>query len=233
MWARFTCCEPKGRSKTEMSKHTRALRATALDEHPDIRHAVRMPSSAAVLPQEQQPDLSSWPTMAEAAVQLGTNERTIRRWIDTGRLKDARRPAVGRKPLVIVDPDDVDRLAQRAPAGCGRRNHSDANQSNEDRTGFLRVRCARRGAAPCRSGCGPRALCRSIRGTRGASRADHGGVPGATAEAVAEFGRGHCLLRPDAGMASERSQRGRALRARYGQAREGRTVAFQQGGTGR
>ena len=90
-----------------------------LDTHPDIRHPVRMPSFAALAArseQEQQPDLSSWPTHTEAAAQLATNERTIRRWIEAGRLKAAYRPAAGRKPIAVVDPADIERLrTERQP----------------------------------------------------------------------------------------------------------------------
>jgi excisionase family DNA binding protein len=92
-----------------------ALRAieynqSPLDRHSDIRHAVRMPTHATALPHKQQPDLSSWPTHTEAAARLATNERTIRRWIESGRLKAAYRPATGRKPIAVVDPEDVERL---------------------------------------------------------------------------------------------------------------------------
>jgi excisionase family DNA binding protein len=56
--------------------------------------------------------MNNWPTQTEAAVQLGTNERTIRRWIESGRLKSSTRPVVGRKPATIVDPEDVERLRE-------------------------------------------------------------------------------------------------------------------------
>ena len=77
-----------------------------LDTHSDILHAVQMPSSA----RESQPDLSSWPTHTEAAQRLGTNERTIHRWIASGRLTRAYRPATGRKPIVVVDPADLEQI---------------------------------------------------------------------------------------------------------------------------
>lgn len=77
-----------------------------LDTHSDILHAVQMPSSA----RESQPDLSSWPTHTEAAQRLGTNERTIHRWIAAGRLTRAYRPATGRKPIVVVDPADLEQI---------------------------------------------------------------------------------------------------------------------------
>ena len=59
---------------------------------------------------QSKPDLSSWPTHTEAAQRLGTNERTIHRWIASGRLKRAYRPATGRKPIVVVDPADVEQI---------------------------------------------------------------------------------------------------------------------------
>ncbi len=51
-----------------------------------------------------------WPTQTEAAVQLGTNERTIRRWIEAGRLHSAIRHIAGRKPATIIDPEDIERV---------------------------------------------------------------------------------------------------------------------------
>ena len=87
-----------------------ALHAIALDTYPDIRHHARMPSSTDASERDPQPDLSSWPTHTEAAAQLATNERTIRRWIQADRLKAGYRPAAGRKPVAVVDPADVERL---------------------------------------------------------------------------------------------------------------------------
>lgn len=75
-----------------------------IDPKADIRHAVRMASPCPI------PDTSNWPTQTQAAAVLGTNERTIRRWIESGRLHSSSRPAVGRKPLTIVDPEDVERI---------------------------------------------------------------------------------------------------------------------------
>jgi hypothetical protein len=62
-------------------------------------------------------DTSAWPTQTEAAVQLATNERTIRRWIEAGRLRCATRPVTGRKPVTIVDPAGIARVREerRAP----------------------------------------------------------------------------------------------------------------------
>jgi hypothetical protein len=75
-----------------------------VDTNSDMWHAARMPSTAPGR------DTTNWPTQTEAAIQLGTGERTIRRWMDAGRLKSALRPVLGRKPLVIVDPEDVAKL---------------------------------------------------------------------------------------------------------------------------
>jgi hypothetical protein len=62
-------------------------------------------------------DTSNWPTLTEAAVRLGSNERTIRRWIDGGQLRAASRPIPGRKPATIVNPDDIERVrAERRQA---------------------------------------------------------------------------------------------------------------------
>ncbi len=56
------------------------------------------------------PALAAWPTNTQAAVQLGTNERTIRRWIAAGRLRAEQRPVVGAKPQTVIDPEDVARV---------------------------------------------------------------------------------------------------------------------------
>jgi hypothetical protein len=77
-----------------------------IDTHSDMWHPVRMASASQAL------DTSAWPTQAEAALQIGTGERTIRRWIDARRLKSALRPVAGRKPLVIVDPVGVAQLRE-------------------------------------------------------------------------------------------------------------------------
>lgn len=92
--------------------HLVKLDVKRVPRRPDMRHPVRMGPA-----HTPAPDTSTWPTQTQAAVQLGTNERTIRRWIEAGRLKTALRPAVGRKPLVIVDPADVARVRiERQPA---------------------------------------------------------------------------------------------------------------------
>lgn len=65
------------------------------------------------------PHPSAWPSQTEAAVQLGTNERTIRRYIASGRLRSAKRPVVGAKPQTVIHPDDIARVRQeqeREPA---------------------------------------------------------------------------------------------------------------------
>jgi hypothetical protein len=63
------------------------------------------------------PDLSAWPTQTEAAVQLGTNERTIRRWIEAGRLRAGKRPVAGAKPQTVIDPDSIKRLQAERERG--------------------------------------------------------------------------------------------------------------------
>ncbi|HEX4138341.1 MAG TPA: hypothetical protein VHY84_27270 [Bryobacteraceae bacterium] len=75
-----------------------------IDMHSDVRHAARMSSPSPSL------DTSNWPTLTEAAVVLGTNERTIRRWIEAKRLQAGTRPVVGRKPLTIIEPEGVERM---------------------------------------------------------------------------------------------------------------------------
>ena len=67
-------------------------------------HAARMSHAA------KAPDTSAWPTHTEAATQLGTDERTIRRWIESGRLKSSRRSRPGSKPVVIIDPETIARV---------------------------------------------------------------------------------------------------------------------------
>jgi excisionase family DNA binding protein len=53
---------------------------------------------------------SEWPTVEEAAQQLGASTRTIARWIAERRIATQRRPVRGRKPVVVVDPQDVERI---------------------------------------------------------------------------------------------------------------------------
>jgi hypothetical protein len=77
-----------------------------IDIHLDMWHAARMPSTAPAI------DTSNWPTITAAATQLGTGERTVRRWIESGRIKTAERPAPGRKPFVICDPEDIARVRE-------------------------------------------------------------------------------------------------------------------------
>jgi excisionase family DNA binding protein len=63
-----------------------------------------------------QPDLSLWLTRERAAEQLKRSVATIDRWIIDKKLKSAERPRPGKKPEVIVDPADVERLRPHAPA---------------------------------------------------------------------------------------------------------------------
>lgn len=51
-----------------------------------------------------------WPTKTEAALKLGASIRTVERWIDEGKLTARPKPVPGRKPLITIDPQDVDRI---------------------------------------------------------------------------------------------------------------------------
>jgi hypothetical protein len=55
-------------------------------------------------------DKSQWPTLTQAAARLGSNERTIRRWIESGRLKASTRTKPGSKPITIIDPGGIEQL---------------------------------------------------------------------------------------------------------------------------
>jgi hypothetical protein len=59
-------------------------------------------------PQHQ--DISSWKTKKEIATTLGITERTLERKIDKGEIRSAERPVPGRRPAIVLHPEDVERL---------------------------------------------------------------------------------------------------------------------------
>jgi excisionase family DNA binding protein len=63
-----------------------------------------------------QPDLLNWPTREEAARLLVRSVATVDRWIADGKLATAERPRPGKKPAIVVNPADVERLMPKAPA---------------------------------------------------------------------------------------------------------------------
>jgi excisionase family DNA binding protein len=54
-----------------------------------------------------------WVTKVEARERTGLSERTIERMIQDGKIKRAYRPFPGRKPLAVLDPDDVAKLEEQ------------------------------------------------------------------------------------------------------------------------
>ena len=52
-------------------------------------------------------DTSNWPVKNDVATLLGISPRTVERYCETGKLRTAKRLVPGRKPLVIVHPEDV------------------------------------------------------------------------------------------------------------------------------
>jgi hypothetical protein len=72
------------------------------------------------------PDVSTWPTEAEAAAELSTSVRTVRRRAAEGGLGRAKRKSIaGRKPVVVYDPRDIARIkAEQEMAGAQQSNRS-------------------------------------------------------------------------------------------------------------
>jgi hypothetical protein len=56
-------------------------------------------------------DLHEWQTKAEAAKRLGISERTLDRWITERKIERRYRAIHGRRPIPVLNPDDVDTLA--------------------------------------------------------------------------------------------------------------------------
>jgi excisionase family DNA binding protein len=75
-----------------------------IDTHPDNTDNGRIMSGSAAQPAPE------WPTVEEAARMLSTSTRTIARWISERRLASQKSPRAGRKPVVIVDPRDLERI---------------------------------------------------------------------------------------------------------------------------
>lgn len=59
-------------------------------------------------------EYDSWLPMNEVKQQTGMSERTIYRMVEEGKLRQAKRPIPGRKPLSVYDPDNVAELARLA-----------------------------------------------------------------------------------------------------------------------
>lgn len=63
--------------------------------------------------------MSNWPTREAAAELLGVSLATLDRWVAAGKLASARRPRRGKRPAIVVDPSDVERLRAPPPAHPG------------------------------------------------------------------------------------------------------------------
>jgi hypothetical protein len=70
-------------------------------------------------------DLSEWPSVDEAAVALKTSRRSVLRANERGELEIRKRSRAGKKPENVVNPDDLQKLIDRAaprpfPVGVSR-----------------------------------------------------------------------------------------------------------------
>ena len=54
-----------------------------------------------------------WPTIDEVSERTKLSKRSIQRRIESGELKKGARNVPGRRPLTVVDPQDVERLSQQ------------------------------------------------------------------------------------------------------------------------
>lgn len=63
---------------------------------------------------EQEATYSDWPTLAETAAILGTSERTLLRWQETGKIEIRKRVREGKKPENVCNPRDLDALKPSA-----------------------------------------------------------------------------------------------------------------------
>jgi excisionase family DNA binding protein len=61
-------------------------------------------------------DLSAWLTKAETCQRLGIAERTLDRWVEENRIERRARPAAGRRPVPVHNPQDIAKLETREPA---------------------------------------------------------------------------------------------------------------------
>jgi excisionase family DNA binding protein len=57
--------------------------------------------------------IDAWPTIPEAVEQTKISQRTLERRIEEGVIRTQKRPVPGRKPLVVLHPNDVADMAQR------------------------------------------------------------------------------------------------------------------------
>jgi excisionase family DNA binding protein len=57
-------------------------------------------------------DLSEWPSVDQAAVQLRTSRRSVIRANERGKLEFRKRARAGRKPENVVNPDDLKKLLE-------------------------------------------------------------------------------------------------------------------------
>jgi excisionase family DNA binding protein len=61
-----------------------------------------------------EPDVSGWPTIPEAAVFLAVSPRTIERKAERGEIDVRKRERPGKKPENVVNPADVERLRPKS-----------------------------------------------------------------------------------------------------------------------
>lgn len=63
---------------------------------------------------EQDEPYADWPTLTKTAAILGTSERTLSRWQETGKIEVRKRVREGRKPENVVNPRDIEALKPSA-----------------------------------------------------------------------------------------------------------------------
>lgn len=64
----------------------------------------------------EQDVLSTWLTTPEACARLGISERTLDRKVAARQIERRNRPAEGRRPIPVHNPEDIARLIAREPA---------------------------------------------------------------------------------------------------------------------
>lgn len=64
----------------------------------------------------EQDVLSTWLTTSEACARLGISERTLDRKVAAHQIERRNRPAEGRRPIPVHNPEDIERLMTREPA---------------------------------------------------------------------------------------------------------------------
>ena len=102
--------------------------------------------------------LETWIAKRDLAEKLSMAERTIERKIEAGELRSAKRPISGRRPLIVIHPEDAAALEQRTlkpipgapPDANPVPDKTDMTKSTPPVLSGHSVRAARTGPAPAR-----------------------------------------------------------------------------------